>query len=370
MPLTVLSDDDVKTLLQSLTSSEVSDLALALGDALARMSCGSEGDYQPQRSVVKRPGGQVTLFMPATSEQSVGVKIVGIKPTADKPTTAGGDSKPQPALQSVLTICDSLGRAVGILNAAALTAFRTALGSMLLYRSRQATRHIVVFGAGKQALWHLRLALVLRGEDIQKLTIVNRSKQRSLELIESVQRLGCPPHISMEALDRESIPESALEDTVVSADVIFCTTPSTRPLFPASFLTSGRARSKSRYISAIGSYRLDMAEIDPELLKAVVDPSGIFASQVWQGRVAVDSSDGCLHEAGELVTAGLTRVQMLEVGQIYDDDDDDNLPGLRDWLRSGFVIYKSVGVGTMDIAIAEYLINLARSRSVGLTAAF
>ena len=33
---------------------------------------------------------------------------------------------------------------------------------------------IVVFGAGKQALWHVRLALALRGDEIKHSAIVNQ----------------------------------------------------------------------------------------------------------------------------------------------------------------------------------------------------
>ncbi|KAL6899919.1 NAD(P)-binding protein [Trichoderma evansii] len=364
MPLTILSDADVKTLFQGLTQNDVMSLCAALSQALTKFSCSTERQYQPHCSVITRPGQQVTLFMPATTEQLVDVKIVGIRPS---PVTAslesGEQPKPQPGLQSSLTVCDSLGRAIGILDAAELTAFRTALGSMLLYKLRQVTEHIVVFGAGKQALWHIRLAVILRGNDIRRITIVNLSKHRTLELIQTLQEAGYPSHITIEPLDRGNTSDSAMEDIIAGADVIFCTTPSTKPLFPTSFLTSEQARSKSRFISAIGSYRLDMAEIDPELLKAVTNPEGTFSSQVWRGYIAVDSADGCLQEAGELVMADLTSSQMLEVGQIHKESD----KGMESWLRSGFVVYKSVGIGIMDIVIGEYLIGLARSKEIGLT---
>ncbi|KAI1496177.1 hypothetical protein F5X99DRAFT_84433 [Biscogniauxia marginata] len=102
-----------------------------------------------------------------------------------------------------------------------------------------------------------------------------------------------------------------------AADVIFCTTPSTQALFPARYLTSEEARCKTRYIAAIGSYRLDMTEIDPELLKTIIDPQGVFSDQVWNGRVVVDSASGCLQEAGGLVKAGIGSDQMHEVGKLH-----------------------------------------------------
>lgn len=294
--------------------------------------------------------------MPATTPSSIGVKIVGVAPSqAPQP-----GEKPKPALRSVLTICDELGQAIGVLNAAELTAFRTALGSMLLYRHRKKTENIVVFGAGKQAEWHIRLAVLLKGDGIRKITVVNRSSARARELLDSLAQSKVGEHIKMELFDDK---EDALKGLVIEADVMFCTTPSTSPLFPASYLTSDAGLAKSRYISAIGSYRLDMQEIDPELLKRIGNPSGPFASEVYQAFITVDSIKGCMDEAGELVAAGLKPEQMLEVGKADGLRKDQ---GVQEWLEEGFVVYKSVGVGVMDIAIGKALMELAAEKGVGV----
>lgn len=108
-----------------------------------------------------------------------------------------------------------------------------------------------------------------------------------------------------------------------------------------------------------------MAEIDPELLKEMVDPSGIFSEQVWEGQIAVDTREGCLQEAGELVSAGIDSSKMLEVGQIPRSLD--TSPACTKWLESGFVIYKSVGVGVMDIAVGRKLLQLAKDKGIGVT---
>lgn len=366
MPFTVLTDADVKQIFASLTASEVGSIADALGQGLASYACDGEGEYQPHRAVITRPSKQVTLFMPATTQQAVGCKIVGVAPSQDASKLAPGE-KLKPALQSVLTICDAEGAAIGVLNAAELTAFRTSLGSMLLYRFRKTTDNIVVFGAGKQALWHVRLAIILRGEAIRKITIVNRSQQRALDLAQELQESAWPEHITLQTFDRATSPEEEYEKLVAGADAIFCTTPSTEPLFPARYLTSETARAKTRFMSAIGSYRLDMAEMDPELLKTVVDPSGVFAEQVWKAKIAVDSIDGCMQEAGELVSAGIKTEEMLEIGRIQEGREESKAEGLQEWLESGFVVYKSVGVGIMDIAIGEHLIKLAASKDIGYT---
>ena len=357
MTFTILSDNDVKAILSSLSREDVSKVADDFIQSLVQYSCHNEAQYQPERAVIKR-GDHSSLFMPATTPAHIGVKIVGISPA--KPPSP--DEKPKPGLQATLTVCDAGGKAVGVLNAAEITAFRTALGSILLYRLRKRTENIVVFGAGAQARWHIRLALILRGDEIKKITIINRGKARTDELVAGLKETGVPSHVALEVKQEEQ----SLEDLLVEADVIFCGVPSTTPLFPAGYLTSEKARQKTRYISAIGSYRLDMQEIDPELLKIIADPQGLFKDQVYQGKVAVDSAEGCLVESGELDRAEIRKDGMLEVGKIQELRESGSSDGLKEWLEDGFVVYKSVGVGIMDIAIGSKLLDLAKEKGRGV----
>ncbi len=73
MPLTVLSDSDVRTLLLQLTKQDILDLQQSLADALHYYSTSTEDDlngccssYQPLRTALKRSDGQTTLLMPAS----------------------------------------------------------------------------------------------------------------------------------------------------------------------------------------------------------------------------------------------------------------------------------------------------------------
>ncbi|KAH6876584.1 hypothetical protein B0T10DRAFT_497771 [Thelonectria olida] len=370
MAFTVLSDANVRHILSTLSPDEVSGLVKSLETALVQFSCGNEAKYQPHRAVMARPDGQSTLFMPASTPDLVGTKIVGIRPThVPAPLTPSGI--PVPGLKSVLTLCDETGQAIGVLNAAALTAFRTALGSMLMYRFRRNTEKIVVFGAGKQAVWHIQLASLLRGQDIRTITVVNRSAARTQALIDSLTkdpRSEWPSHIAINVFDEGNDRDAALEALVADADVIFCTTPSTEPLFPASYLTSDKARAKTRFMSAIGSYRLDMQEMDPEYLKQVVDPSSVLADGAYQGGIiTVDSLEGCLSEAGELVKAEIPNEKLVEIGSLFDPSSTADQVELKKWLETGLVIYKSVGIGVMDLAIGKALLQLGSARNVGIT---
>ena len=154
---------------------------------------------------------------------------------------------------------------------------------------------------------------------------------------------------------------------VEDADVIFTGVPSTSPLFPAEWLMSEKARGRGRYIAAIGSYRLDMQELDPLLLSEMANPSGVFRELVWNGKVAVDSVEACLVEAGELLKAGIGREGMLEVGQLAEMREGGSPRGMEEWLAEGVVVYKSVGVGVMDIAIGSKLLELAGEKGVGVS---
>ncbi|KZL76085.1 Ornithine cyclodeaminase/mu-crystallin family protein [Colletotrichum tofieldiae] len=373
MAFTVLSDENVKQLFQGFGPEDVALASNVLTDAFLSYSVGQEAQYQPHRAAVVRPNGQTGLFMPATMEDGMAVKIVGLPP----PSSGSTD------LRCVLTVCDGTGKAIGIINAEELTAFRTSLGSILLYRYRKRTENIVVFGAGKQALWHLRLALVLRGSDITNITIVNRSQERAFKLVERLRVMGQasgvggPDMVSFTVI--EATPDSApgndlLRSVVERSDVIFCTTPSTQRLFPAEWLTSEPASAKSRYISAIGSYKLNMKEIDPDFLRAVIDtPLGAFSSAHGgkkDGVIFVDSREACFLEAGELVDAKIPAEKITEIGEFTDSlrkADEAETKLLRDWLENGLIVYKSVGIGIMDLSLGKVILELAAKHKIGIT---
>lgn len=171
--------------------------------------------------------------------------------------------------------------------------------------------------------------------------------------------------------------DRVLKERVRRADVIFCCTPSTAPLFPAEHLTSHEGRKKGRYISAIGSYRQHMVELHPDILRQAVAPEHKHHHHKHAqkgGVVIVDSLSACMKEAGEIKQAGLTPEQLVEVGELVMvkrasmkdiEEGGEGEVGLKKWLMGGNVIYKSVGLGLMDICAGEDLVMLARERGYG-----
>ena len=255
-----------------------------------------------------------------------------------------------------------------------------------MLKKRQNVHTVTVFGAGKQAYWHIRLALILRGDEIHHVNIINRSFERSIKLMKKFQvtqddRVPWRRDIKFSAMSPEFGEYGRLlKEEVRKADVIFCCTPSTDPLFPAEFLISREGKRKGRYIAAIGSYAPHMIEIHPDVFSAAVEAHHGHRhhhKHAKQGGVIiVDSLESCLKEAGECVQAKLKPEHLVEIGELMMikkaatreiELGGPGEAGLLEWLTKGNVIYKSVGMGLMDLVVAGDLVKLAKERAVGVT---
>lgn len=402
MPLTVLTDSDVRTLLLSLTRADVLDLQHNLAEALHQYSTGTNDNgccsaHQPQRISISPQKGQTTLFMPASTSTSTGMKVITLSdPT---PTVASSSASsalsddtltPSPSIASSqsttprgsLTLLDSTGSPLGLINAEELTAFRTALAASIILYRRSHVQTITVFGAGKQAFWHIRIALLLRGHDIKHVNIINRSFARARTLM---QDFYSADHHEWRSDAKFSILSSEfgeyqrlLKEEVRKADVLLCCTPSASPLFPAEYLTATEGRKKGRYISAIGSYKPHMCELHPDILRQAVATTQHHHHHhkhaATEGVIVVDSLTACMKEAGEIIQAELTPEQLVEVGELLMvrkaalkeiEKGGDGEKGMKNWIERGNVIYKSVGLGLMDVCVGEDICRLARERGIG-----
>lgn len=269
----------------------------------------------------------------------------------------------------------------GLINAHELTPFRTALTSTMIFNKRKRVRTVVVFGAGKQAYWHIRLALTLRGSEIKRVFIINRSFDRAAELLRDIyspENSSWRGDVKFSAVSSDFVEYSRiLQDALNKADAIFCCTPSIQPLFPGEILTSHEARRKGRLISAIGSYKPHMTELPPEIIRDEVKAHGShrhFHKHVKRsGVVVVDSLEAALKEAGELIQAEIKPNQVVELGELLmvrcaaqdKDQETDDGKSLREWAERGNVIFKGVGLGLMDLVTGGDLVQLARQRNIG-----
>ncbi|KAK0939238.1 hypothetical protein LTR48_005817 [Friedmanniomyces endolithicus] len=424
-------------------------------------------DFQPERTHLRRKDGSTTLFMPASGITGQGVKVVSIVPpdadpfsglpvlaenlsigsdqssvssprsststasatnnftpsspsrtassaaSIDTPTSTGhaslSSAPPSAAASAVstirgsLTLLDSQGNTTGLLNASELTAFRTALASTMLLKKRSSVHDLTVFGAGKQAYWHIRLAMLLRPGEIHHLNIVTRNFETARACIlrlynpqpddpSYVNAVGSSYNSKMKAnllTPMHTEYERLLKEYVRAANVIFCTTPSSSPLFPAGYLTNPEGRKKGRYIACIGSYKPHMIELHPDIVRNAVAPhhehKHHHKRQKEGGAVIVDTVSGCLKEAGEVIQAKLSPDQVVELGELFMLKREamskaaakgvkvdggcafQENSGLLEWLTKGNVIYKSVGLGLMDVVVGSELVRMARERGIGTT---
>ncbi|KAG6040216.1 hypothetical protein E4U41_001242 [Claviceps citrina] len=459
MTFTVLSDSQVQDILEDLTVDELDEFRLVLSSALHQFSNSTEsvgGDvYQlPHRiSTVHSATKATSLYMPSCGPEGMGCKVVSLTSSAatDDPTV-----KPI-SPTGVVNLFSPDGRPLGLVHASTLTAFRTALASACLLNRRNHVRTLTVFGSGSQAYWHVRLALLMRGSTIRHVHIINRrfsdSAARILKQFTAVaaaakEREGWA-HTKFSILTPTFHDFGRLQkEQLRSADVIYCCTPSRHELFDASILTSHEGRKKGRLIVAVGSYTPEMRELPEGLLHLVTrlhdkNHRHYHKHADEGGVIVVDTLEGVLKEAGEVIAAKISPHQMVELGELvmlhrlaveesetdttgsqtpvsteFESPIDVNdklspmstifgeapprpaspcsstsshhvrkssfpLPfrthsvgssetaesrkedGLARWLRDGTVVYKSVGLGLMDLVVGMHLVRVANARKIG-----
>jgi alanine dehydrogenase len=224
-------------------------------------------------------------------------------------------------LQGALTAFElSTGRPLAALDAQAATEARTSAGSAVSARllARPDADVLTVFGTGPQAAAHIR-ALTAEWE-FREVRVVGKS-------LESAERLAAewPDTRAVEA-----------GEALAGAGVVVTATNSTEALFAASAIEPGT------HLAMVGSGSSAAAEVEPELLGRAQT-------------VFVDHRPTCLEEAGEIVRAlkaGVIKPDAVhELGEL--------VIGKGEGRRSDadITIYKSVGNGTQDAALAALLLG-------------
>ncbi|EGE09310.1 hypothetical protein TEQG_08844 [Trichophyton equinum CBS 127.97] len=315
----VLRESDVAPMLQQLTLEECHRLLQALWRSLAAYSAssndasssGSETGsvHQPMRESIRTADGSTTLFMPASdTTTTTGIKVVTLP-------GAGG-----PPAGAIALFSPKSGQLEGILNAEMITAFRTALASMIpfhLFQFPQTTQgqdgrgnRLLVFGAGKQAEWHIQVVGGSTGYGPAWETLLPPVQMFLFVYISREEE---------EEEEKEAKYEDRLRAAVSEADAIFCC-----------------------------SFRPHMHEVDTDTL---------LSGQT----LLVDSRQACLAEAGELITAGVRPEQLTEIGELSPAS------SLFASSSSSNIVFKCVGMGIMDLAVGRELLCLASERGVGVS---
>ncbi|MFF4340966.1 ornithine cyclodeaminase family protein [Kitasatospora sp. NPDC001540] len=274
-------------------------------DALERaLLDGLDVEACPPRVGVPVPAGEL-LLMPAATGRYAGVKVAGVapgNPAAGLPRITG----------SYLLLDGPTLQPLALLDGAALTALRTPAVTALALRALAApgARHLVLFGAGPQALGHAAaLRAVLPG--LERVTVVARRPGPAAELAARAAGFGLEAAVGTPG-------------AVAGADLVVCCTAARTPLFDGA-LVPDRA-----VVAAVGSHEPRAREVDAQLL--------------GRADLFVEARKVALREAGDLLLAGvgaerLTNLAELVTGRAVVRHD-----------RPRF--FKSVGMAWQDLAVA------------------
>jgi ornithine cyclodeaminase len=216
----------------------------------------------------------------------------------------------------ILLFSTKSGALLATLDANAITRLRTAACSVIAarYLARPESRTLAVFGVGTVGREHaIQLAAAF------PLTAILLCSQRNQpEIAADVEReTGVPTHL-------------ATAEEALAADIVVTASRSKTPLF------SGDAIRPGTFIAATGSSLPTSRELDERALERA-------------GRIAVEWRTQSLREAGELVqaAAGVVRPEkIVELGELVAG----TAPGRTS--DEEITLYKSVGVGLEDIAVA------------------
>jgi len=359
--LLILSGDDIQHLVQTaLDPREVVQCMARTFELVSGSEIGegvsSEHDrvQQPPRLTTLSPG-HATLYMPCRIPTPVtnlsndassapihtAIKVVSV------PRSGGEGGLPG----TTLVLDEETGGARAVVNSRALTALRNAAGSVLATQllANPSPTHITLFGAGLQIKHHARLFL-LTYPSITHCTIINRSSNDRFNQLISHLRSEFS-NIQIQGLVSTSTPDPQIESAVREADVICTATSSTQPLFDSAWLKSGA------HVNLVGSYTRAMREADTGLIKRA------------GRRIVVDEAKTCLVEAGELIDAEVLEKELVEIGVLVRGGaEGEGEMNRRMVKKAGDVtVFKSVGVGAQDVAIASLMVELAeREEKVGV----
>jgi ornithine cyclodeaminase len=256
------------------------------------------------------------LVMPAwRAGEAVGVKIVTVFP--------GNASRGQPALGGEYLLLDGLtGTARLLADGPALTARRTAAASALaaFYLAPPDATRLLMVGTGALAP-HL-IAAHAANRPIRHVSVWGRRRERA----EAIARTLVLPGVVLDAVGDLATATSA-------ADIVCCATLAEHPLIAGRWLRAGQ------HIDLVGGFTPEMREVDDEA--------------VARARVYVDTREGALREAGDIVqpiTRGLLRESDI-AGDLFD------LARLDRPVRGDapITLFKSVGTALEDLAAATLL---------------
>lgn len=210
------------------------------------------------------------------------------------------------------------GEPLAAIEADAITRLRTAAASAVALRAlaRRDAATLAIFGTGVQARAHAEAFLLTR----------------PFERVLVAGRAGAPPFADWIATEFGVTAAAVDAETAArEGDVIATCTRAAEPLFDGGWVAPGT------FVAAVGSSKPQARELDDALLARA-------------DLIVVEWLPAAQTEAGEFVRAGIDVIdpaRVTELGRL--------LVGATRYARksSDIVVYKSVGIGLEDVALAH-----------------
>ncbi len=259
------------------------------------------------------------LLMPAWNRDLLGLKLVTVIPDAPKmgaPTVGA----------TYLLIDRPSGTPRAVIDGDALTVRRTAAVSALAarYLARDDTKTMVMVGSGHLAPYIIRAHCALR-PSLSQVLLWSRNADHAQALALALESEGLP----VDAI-------TDLEQGVRHAQLISCATTSHGPIVRGEWLMPGA------HLDLVGGFTREMREADD--------------AAIARCRIAVDTYDGVLSEAGDIVVplenGSITPEQIVaDLAQLVRGD----VIGRTD--ANQITLFKSVGTALADLAAATAVVT-------------
>lgn len=292
----------------------------AMADAFRCLARG--GADQPLRTTIALPEGAGSLYvMPARLDRpaTTGVKLLSIVPA--------NEGTGQPSHQGVVVMFDPVhGQVVALLDAAAITAIRTAAVSALATRlmAREDATDLAMIGSGVQARSHLEAMMAVRPIRRVRVWSPDRGRREAwADWARGTHRVEI------------SAAESA-EQAVGGADLVCLVTSSPGPVVYGPWLRPGT------HVNAVGAHTPATRELD--------------TASIRNARLVVDLRSAALAEAGDLlipiaegaITADHIAAELRELvtGAVTGRESVDEI-----------TVFKSLGLAIEDVAAASAILE-------------
>ena len=324
MELRILNGRDVAALLPMDACIEL------MGRTMAAVS---EGRARfPPRAVMPASSAGFMAWMPGSLDDPAcfGVKLLSLFPG----NPAAGISS---HLGLVVLFEPEHGRPVALIDAAELTAIRTAAVSGLATRllARPDAGDLAILGAGEQAASHLGAMLAVR--PVRRVRVWSRTEANARAFAEAQ---GAKHGLAIEVV-------ASAREAIDGADLVCTVTASREPVLAGEWIAPGA------HLNVVGASRPDTTEIDTE---AVVR-SRYFVD--WRASTELEAGDWL--RARETAAVGPDHIAG-EIGEVA--------TGTKAGRTSAaeITLFRSLGVAAEDLAAAAYVLDQARAKGVGQTA--